>query len=176
MAVENFNKNNPQLNSLKQILEQVKAKAAQLSQETQILKEDWERKKQRIESDQISEVSLINQKMIQKLSNDVDKLIKDKENETAKLKIKQQALEQQRAKQEQILDADNIELLKQEYVLKHSNYKQAYLEKAHIYSQIADQTREILEANTEFLEKECNHARKQLEKEICKVTAENNED
>ena len=32
--------------------------------------------------------------MIQKLSNDVDKLIKDKENETAKLKIKQQALEQ----------------------------------------------------------------------------------
>ncbi len=64
-----------------------------MSQETQILKEDWERKKQRIESDQISEVSLINQKMIQKLSNDVDKLIKDKENETAKLKIKQQALE-----------------------------------------------------------------------------------
>ena len=59
-----------------------------MSQETQILKEDWERKKQRIESDQISEVSLINQKMIQKLSNDVDKLIKDKENETAKLKIK----------------------------------------------------------------------------------------
>ena len=61
--------------------------------------------------------------MIQKLSNDVEKLIKDKENETAKLKIKQQALEQQRAKQEQILDSDNIELLKQEYVLKHANYK-----------------------------------------------------
>lgn len=39
------------------------------------------------------------------------------------MKIKQQALEQQRAKQEQIIEADNIELLKQDYVQKHSNYK-----------------------------------------------------
>lgn len=33
-----------------------------------------------------------------------------------------------------------------------------------------------MENNDDFIEKECGHSKKQLEKEIAKVTAENNED
>ncbi|CDW85833.1 gas2 domain containing protein [Stylonychia lemnae] len=175
-AVENFNKNNPQLNLLKQIIDQIKNRTAQLSSETNILKEDWERKKLRIESDQINEVNNINQKMIAKLSQDIDKLIKEKENETQKLRMKLQSLEQIKLRQEQAVDQETVDRLKAEYVQKYSQYKQAYQEKGQMYGQIADMTKDILGFNNEFIDKECNHAKKQLEKEIAKVTAENNDD
>jgi len=45
-----------------------------------------------------------------------------------------------------------------------------------VYQQIADQTRDIIENNNAFVERESEHVRKQLEKEISKATAEHNED
>eukprot|EP00347_Sterkiella_histriomuscorum_P024416 403331190 len=175
-VIENFNKSNPQVQYLQNLLDQVKQKTASLQQETLNLTEDWERKKLRIESDQISEVNSMNQKLIAKLTLEIDKLIKEKEGETQKLRLKQQSLEQTRSQQQTLVDQEQIQNLKNEYIQKYQSYKQAFTDKAALYQQIADQTQQILQNNNEYILRECQHSKKQLEKEIAKVTVENNED
>ena len=105
-AVEGFNKNNPQLQSLRAFLELVRQRTAQLGQDQAQLKDEWEKRRLKLEGEQASEAALLSQKLVQRLTAEADRLLREREAEAQRLRVKQQSLEQARLKQEQLVDAD----------------------------------------------------------------------
>lgn len=67
----------------------MRQRTAQLGHDQTVLKDEWEKRKLRLEGEQVSEVAALNQKLVEKLSAEVDKLLREKEAEAQRLRVKQ---------------------------------------------------------------------------------------